>query len=41
LPRPGIIFPGVLLRSPEAAMAANLADALGRIAYEIEAGMLS
>ena len=30
-------FPGVLVRSPEAAMA----DALERIAYEIEAGMLS
>ena len=31
-------FPGVLVRSPEAAMAANLAAAFERIAAEIEAG---
>ena len=31
-------FPGVMVRSPEAAMAANLADAFERIADEIEAG---
>jgi hypothetical protein len=31
-------FPGVLVRSPEAAMAASLADAFERIAGEIEAG---
>jgi hypothetical protein len=31
-------FPGVMVRSPEAAMAASLADAFERIAGEIEAG---
>ena len=31
-------FPGVMVRSPEAAMAANLADAFERIADEIETG---
>jgi hypothetical protein len=30
--------PGVVVRSPEAAMAANLADAFERIAEEIEPG---
>jgi hypothetical protein len=30
-------FPGVTVRSPEAAMAANLADAFERIAAELEA----
>ena len=31
-------FPGVMVRSPEAAMAANLAHAFERIAEEIETG---
>jgi hypothetical protein len=31
-------YPDVVVRSPEAAMAANLADAFERIAIEIEAG---
>jgi hypothetical protein len=31
-------FPGVMVRSPEAAMAANLATAFERIADEIETG---
>jgi len=31
-------FPGVVVRSPEESMAANLADAFERIAIEIEAG---
>ena len=31
-------FPEIIVRSPEAAMAANLADAFERIAIETEAG---
>ena len=34
----GHFLPGVMARSPEAAMAANLADAFERIAIETEAG---